>query len=63
MARPQDTDAGYLTTNPLATQTGDREQGLSAAWKQRSWRNIAVSLTDPDFGEQKAQSGEKACLH
>jgi hypothetical protein len=24
------------------------------------WRNIAIALTDPDFGEQKAQSGENA---
>jgi len=27
------------------------------------WRNIAIALTDPDFGEQKAQSGENAWLH
>jgi len=25
------------------------------------WRNIAIALTDVDFGEQKAQSGEKVC--
>jgi hypothetical protein len=25
------------------------------------WRQIAIALTDPDFGEQKAQSCEKAC--
>jgi hypothetical protein len=25
-----------------------------------NWRNIAIALTDTDFGEQKAQSGEKA---
>jgi len=24
------------------------------------WRNIAIALIDPDFGEQKAQSGENA---
>jgi hypothetical protein len=24
---------------------------------ERDWRNIAIALTDPDFGEQKAQSG------
>jgi len=24
-------------------------------------RDIAIALTDPDFGEQKAQSGENAC--
>jgi hypothetical protein len=24
-------------------------------------RNISIALTNPDFGEQKAQSGEKAC--
>jgi hypothetical protein len=24
------------------------------------WRNIAIALTDTDFGEQKAQSGENA---
>jgi hypothetical protein len=23
-----------------------------------NWRNIAIALTDSDFGEQKAQSGE-----
>jgi hypothetical protein len=25
-----------------------------------NWRNIAIALTDTDFGEQKAQSGENA---
>jgi hypothetical protein len=24
------------------------------------WRNIGIALTDTDFGEQKAQSGENA---
>jgi len=24
------------------------------------WRNIAISLIDPDFGEQTAQTGEVA---
>jgi len=28
----------------------------------RRWRNIAIALTDTDFGEQKAQSGENAWL-
>jgi hypothetical protein len=27
-----------------------------------NWRNIAIALTDPDFGEQKAQSCENAWL-
>jgi len=27
-----------------------------------NWRNIAIALTDTDFGEQKAQSGENAWL-
>jgi hypothetical protein len=26
------------------------------------WRKIAISPIDPGFGEQKAQSGENACL-
>jgi len=25
-----------------------------------NWRNIAIALTDPDFSEQKAQSGVNA---
>jgi hypothetical protein len=25
------------------------------------WRNIAITLIDPDFGEQTAQTGENAC--
>jgi hypothetical protein len=28
-----------------------------------SWRKIAIALTDTDFGEQKAQSGENALFH
>jgi hypothetical protein len=27
----------------------------------RSWRNIAITLIDPDFGEQTAQACENAC--
>jgi hypothetical protein len=27
----------------------------------RQLTNIAIALTDPDFGEQTAQSGENAC--
>jgi len=27
-----------------------------------NWRNIAITLIDPDFGEQTAQAGENACL-
>jgi hypothetical protein len=29
---------------------------------EADWRKIAIALTDTDFGEQKAQSGENACL-
>ena len=28
----------------------------------RSWRNIAITLIDLDFGEQTAQAGDNACL-
>jgi len=27
-----------------------------------NWRNISIALTDPEFGKQKAQSGENACF-
>ena len=27
-----------------------------------AWRNIAISLIDPDFGKQSAQTGENACF-
>ena len=26
------------------------------------WRNIAIALSDPDFGEQAAQACAKACF-
>ena len=35
--------------------------GLAGA-RVVNWRNIAIALTDTDFGEQKAQSGENAWL-
>ena len=39
--------------------------GLSEPGESRvflhSWRNIAITLIDPDFGEQTAQAGEIAC--
>ena len=30
--------------------------------QNNDWRNIAISLIDPDFGEQTAQACENACL-
>jgi len=35
---------------------------ISSTKQILSWRKIAIALTDPDFGEQKAQSCAIACL-
>jgi hypothetical protein len=37
-------------------------KSLTGASPNVSWRNIAISPIDSGFGEQKAQSGENACL-
>jgi hypothetical protein len=29
---------------------------------EHNWRKIPIALVDPDFGEQKAQGCENACL-
>jgi len=35
-------------------------QSIFQAAAPDGWRKIAIALTDPDFGEQTAQSGENA---
>jgi len=39
-------------------------RSVAGEWISRlesaNWRNIAISLIDPDFGEQTAQTGENA---
>jgi hypothetical protein len=37
---------------------GTAKEGNPAHSRASNWRKIAMALTDPDFGKQKAQSGE-----
>ena len=47
---PSGDDAGYLTMNPLATQTGDRGPGLLAAWKQRGMEATESGGSEARYG-------------